>query len=354
VVDAAWLKRSGPLEKTTFWFAIVQESSTAWFKKNHTLEEIRPREANGMALSPNGSERTASTDYWQTPDGEERYTDFSQHGMRADGTRDTGDVLEFASKVWDQPKPNILQETTRQMVGLAKQELESAAHAGIVPPDWVCALMTPAGWRAYDKLRSKTADAPTTKGIVTPRSLPTSQPDPGYDRLSQASKIAIPTDPEPKQETAVAAPLCEECGGQINEFTSNFRIDDTDGRLYCQSCWNKQQAPVVPERKTPNDPGPNSTEIVIEEETPETPEEEQARMDKLNASMWTEIEAQRPGCIVPARVVAYWAKQGRVYIATEVDEKRSRQIKQSWPKQNGPKRKVVNLQSSEIVEVEDE
>jgi len=153
VVDACWTANYGDVQTTTFWFAIVEDYSAAWFNDHHSLEEIRPRERNGMALSPNGSERSASTGYHMTPDGE-RYTDFSTHGHLPDGRHDTGDALELAMKVWNRSKSSILAETAREITSQARTEMEAAARVGIVPPTWVQELMTPAGWWRYDSLRA--------------------------------------------------------------------------------------------------------------------------------------------------------------------------------------------------------
>jgi len=162
-VDAAWMKKCGPVAESTYWFAVTEGYSATWFNQHHTLEEIQPLERNGMALSPNGSERTASTAHWQK-DGEQRYTDFSLHGQRADGRRDSGDVLEYASKVWQRPKSELLAETTQEIVKVARQNLEASASAGNLPPLWVAELLTPAGWRRYDKLAQVTQASQKTEG----------------------------------------------------------------------------------------------------------------------------------------------------------------------------------------------
>jgi len=93
----------------------------------------KPAQSSGHLLptktSSNGNERTASTGYRDTPQGE-RYTDFSAHGRRPDGTRDTGDALELASKVWGMSKGTLINEITGEMIKQGSAELESAARAG--------------------------------------------------------------------------------------------------------------------------------------------------------------------------------------------------------------------------------
>jgi hypothetical protein len=121
-VDAQWERRYGKVENTTCWFAIMPEVAARWFNERHSLEEIRPRETNGMALSPNGNERTASTNYRDTPDGE-RYTDHSMHGRRSDGTRDSGDALELAAKVEGTSKSAFLSGVILEMIREGKPTL---------------------------------------------------------------------------------------------------------------------------------------------------------------------------------------------------------------------------------------
>lgn len=158
-VDAAWTEKCGPVEKSTYWFAVTEGYSATWFNRHNTLKEIQSLERNGMALSPNGNERTASTAHWEK-DGEERYTDFSLHGQRADGRRDSGDVLEYASKVWKRTKSAILTETTQEIVKVARQNLEASARAGSLPLLWVAELLTPAGWRKYDQMLAQVTQEP--------------------------------------------------------------------------------------------------------------------------------------------------------------------------------------------------
>jgi len=165
VVDAIWQGNYGDVQTTKLWFAIVEDYSATWFNGHHSLDEIRPRERNGMALSPNGEERSASTGYHMTPDGE-RYTDFSTHGCLPDGHHDSGDALELAMKVWDRSKSSILAETTREIISKARAEMEAAARNGELPPSWVCELMTPAGWRRYDDLRASTSQSPAGESLA--------------------------------------------------------------------------------------------------------------------------------------------------------------------------------------------
>jgi hypothetical protein len=162
-VDAAWIGAYGPVETATFWFAVTEDRAAIWFNEHHPLESIRPCERNGMALSPNGDERTASTSYHQTAQGE-RYTDHSQHGKRPDGTKDSGDALELACKVWGESKAVLLKRAAGEIVAQARAAMTAAARADQLPPAWVCELMTPAGWREYDKLMGKCISVKTEEG----------------------------------------------------------------------------------------------------------------------------------------------------------------------------------------------
>ena len=151
IVDEKWEAKNGKITETTLYFAVMPNYAAECYNREHRLEEIHPLETNGMALSPNGSERTASTNYHETENGE-RYTDHSQHGRRTDGTRDTGDALELAAKVQGTPKPELLRMSTGQIVKKARADLEAAARNGQDIPHWleypVC-IITPAGRRHY-------------------------------------------------------------------------------------------------------------------------------------------------------------------------------------------------------------
>jgi hypothetical protein len=149
-VDAVWIQKYGPVETTTLYFAVMPNYAAECYNREHSLEEIHPCERNGMALSPNGSERTASTSYHNG-----RFYDHSQHGRRADGTRESGDSLELASKVQETPKPELFRMSTGQIVAKARAHLEAAARSDQSLPDWleypIC-IITPAGRRYYERL----------------------------------------------------------------------------------------------------------------------------------------------------------------------------------------------------------
>jgi hypothetical protein len=146
-VDAKWVARYGKLEETTYWFAITPEVAARWYNERNPLESIRPTETNGMALSVNGNERTASTGYYEKAQGE-RWTDFSTHGLRSDGKHDSGDALELAAKVEGKSKSAFLNGVILDMIKEGKPALESAAVAGQPLPGWFeepdC-IITPAG-----------------------------------------------------------------------------------------------------------------------------------------------------------------------------------------------------------------
>jgi hypothetical protein len=123
----------------------------AWFNRKNTLEGLHPRERGGMAYSPSVQERTPSTAYRATPDGE-RWTDFSARARRPDGHPDGGDTLELYIRLRGGSKAAILAELGREMVAEARTELERAARSGTQPPLWMSEMMTPAGWRHYRRL----------------------------------------------------------------------------------------------------------------------------------------------------------------------------------------------------------
>jgi len=137
------------------WFSYSAAQLTEWFNERHSLEELHPREPGprgGMAYSPSVSERTPSTSYHDTPDGE-RWTDFSARARRSDGRPDGGDALELYVRLQGgSSKAAILRELGREMIQEARRELEAAAHAGVQPPGWVASMTTAAGWEHYREL----------------------------------------------------------------------------------------------------------------------------------------------------------------------------------------------------------
>lgn len=220
-VDQIWIDRYGPVEKTTCYFAVMPNYAAEEYNRDHSLDEIHPRERNGMALSPNGNERTASTGYRMTAQGE-RYTDHSQLGRRADGTRDTGDCLELTAKVEQKSKPALFRMTTGQIIKKATSELEAAARSGQPIPAWLefpTCIITPAGRRRYAELLAQSyqpdaipADHPQAEEL-TPASVPqdTGQGEvieelPPPD-VNDASKLQEPS----KAEFSAAHRIMKEC-----------------------------------------------------------------------------------------------------------------------------------------------
>ncbi len=139
-----------PAANRFLWFRYSAAQLADWFNARHTLEELHPRERGGMAYSPSVSERTPSTGYYETQDGE-RWTDFSARARRPDGSADGGDALELYVRLQGGSKAAVLRELGREMVAEARRELEATARAGAEPPLWVQEIMTSAGWEHYHK-----------------------------------------------------------------------------------------------------------------------------------------------------------------------------------------------------------
>jgi hypothetical protein len=227
VVDEYWVRNNGPVELTTYYFAVMPGYAAGEYNSEHPLDKIHPREKrNGMAMSPNGQERTASTSYRMTAQGE-RYTDHSQHGRRPDGTRDTGDALELASKVKNTSKPELLSMTTGQIVAKARAELEAAARAGQPIPAWlefpIC-IVTPAGRRRYLELLAECAQRPVDHSQTEEQvQAPVVQDTESQEDVTQSMESSIPAyEPLPEiseeleqasQRYDVARELLEELAG---------------------------------------------------------------------------------------------------------------------------------------------
>jgi hypothetical protein len=104
-----------------------------------------------MAFSPNVSERTPSTAYYDTQEGE-RWTDFSARARGADGHQDGGDALELYIRLQSGSRRAVLSELGRELVNEARAELEAAARSATEPPGWVAEITTPAGWEHYRQI----------------------------------------------------------------------------------------------------------------------------------------------------------------------------------------------------------
>ena len=150
------LLRNQPARSRYLWFQYTPAQLAAWFNSRHTLEELHPseRRRGGMAFSPSVNERTPSTGYYDTPEGE-RWTDFSARARRADGHPDGGDVLELYIRLQGRSRSAVLSELGREMIREARAELEAAARSGAEPPGWVAELMTAAGWEHYRQLAER-------------------------------------------------------------------------------------------------------------------------------------------------------------------------------------------------------
>jgi hypothetical protein len=86
---------------------------------------------------------------------EDGWVDFGASARRSDGKQDGGDALELTVRVNAEPKPEVMRELARQFVSEAREAVESAAHGGEQPPQWVQAFMSKAGWDHYHHLRAE-------------------------------------------------------------------------------------------------------------------------------------------------------------------------------------------------------
>ena len=153
-VDDQWYQRYNTPQGSRLWFRWTPQQVAAWWNERHSLDEIHSRESNGMALSPNGEERTASTGYYMTPQGE-RWTDFSQHGRRPDGTHESGDAIELQARMSQTLKGETFRQASREMLAVARADLEAAARAGQLIPAWLEEYITDQGRAHYTKIASQ-------------------------------------------------------------------------------------------------------------------------------------------------------------------------------------------------------
>ncbi len=144
--DPRWLEQYGRVrDRLYFW--ITDGEVAAWFNARHVVRDLLPPERNGYGLAVWRGERTASVRY--TADN--GWVDFGAGGLRADGRRDGGDVLELYCRLQDRSRADVLREAAREMVAVARRELEEAARGGRGPVAWVATVISPVGWAYYDR-----------------------------------------------------------------------------------------------------------------------------------------------------------------------------------------------------------
>jgi hypothetical protein len=155
--DPRWLEQYDSVrDRLYFW--ITDGEVAAWFNARHVVRDLLPPERNGYGLAVWRGERTASVRY--TADN--GWVDFGAGGLRADGRRDGGDVLELYCRLRDRSRADVLREAAREMVAVARRELEEVARAGRYPVAWVATVTSPAGWAYYDRCSMSNA----TEGLA--------------------------------------------------------------------------------------------------------------------------------------------------------------------------------------------
>jgi hypothetical protein len=149
--DAAWLARYGA-ERATRWFAFVEAFTVAWFKERYTLADVLDFDADGLAFAT-----------WRGDTNRPNVRRVGDDGWVDDGATATvraGDVLEAYRLKHGLERATVLQDTARDILAMARRELEDAARAGRPLAAWLHELVTPAGWRHYDELRQSVASEP--------------------------------------------------------------------------------------------------------------------------------------------------------------------------------------------------
>src|SRR6266446_9157520 len=137
---------------------------------------------------------------------EDGWVDFGASARRSDGKQDGGDALELTVRVNDESKSEVMRELARQLLSEAREAVESAAHCGEQPPQWVQAFMSPAGWEHCHQRREEadhsdqaiTEPAPHIGGVAgfasPDNDAPVSQTHPGQgQRQLRASASAVPS-----------------------------------------------------------------------------------------------------------------------------------------------------------------
>jgi hypothetical protein len=144
-VDQHWQEKYG----RSLWFQFTPAQLAAWYNTRHEIQEMLPPEKNGMGLASWRGERTASVGYTRDGIG---WVDFGASAERLDGKRDGGDALELETRITQETKPEVMRQAARALVSEARHAMENAARNGKLPPAWVQAFMSPAGWERYEQL----------------------------------------------------------------------------------------------------------------------------------------------------------------------------------------------------------
>jgi hypothetical protein len=79
------------------------------------------------------------------------WCDFGE--TKPNGKKVSGDALDLFARVNGVSRSDVFRETYQEMCDQALIELERAARDGRGPAKWVAEIMSPVGWRHYDKLR---------------------------------------------------------------------------------------------------------------------------------------------------------------------------------------------------------
>ncbi len=148
-IDAHWHERYHTAEGARLWFAWTPAQLSAWWNERHDLDELLPSERNGYGLASWRGERTASVakrgDQW---------ADFGAAARQRDGSPDSGDALELQQRLTGAPKADVMREAARELLQVARQELEQAARAGHPIPAWLEEIITDAGRQHYARVAS--------------------------------------------------------------------------------------------------------------------------------------------------------------------------------------------------------
>jgi len=144
--DAEWIRRYGAARHSLPW-AILPKHAINWFNSLHDVRTILRKQPNGYALATWRGERTASVAY--LPDN--RWRDYGRNRIQPGG-----DAFEAYALVTygHGGRDRALADACRQMTAMARRELEAAVKSGCGVPAWVAEIMTPEGWRRYERLRA--------------------------------------------------------------------------------------------------------------------------------------------------------------------------------------------------------
>ncbi len=164
-LDSQWHAKYGQTDEgKRLWFAFIPSYVATWYNAHNDVHDVLAPGKDGYGLANWRGERSASVAFRG-----DQWTDFGASARRDDGTQDSGDALELQVRVSQEPKPEVLRQTGKELVQQARTALECAAKNNEPIPAWLEEIITEAGRAHYERIRNngQTATSTSEPGGVT-------------------------------------------------------------------------------------------------------------------------------------------------------------------------------------------